>query len=97
MMKDFIICLWQKLEDSNVLCRVRMLNCIQTGFKKLPLIFDWPLYVLSFKELKFRLVIYPTPFFAYFPCFELIFMKLGMYTMPPEAISTAYFINTSHQ
>jgi hypothetical protein len=26
-----------------------------------------------------------------------IFMKLGMYTMAPEAVSTAYFINPSHQ
>jgi hypothetical protein len=28
---------------------------------------------------------------------EPVFMKLGMYTMPPEVISTAYFINPSHQ
>jgi hypothetical protein len=27
---------------------------------------------------------------------ELIFMKFGMYTMPPEPTSTAYFINPSH-
>jgi hypothetical protein len=28
---------------------------------------------------------------------EPIFMKLGMYTMAPQPISTTYFINTSHQ
>jgi hypothetical protein len=28
---------------------------------------------------------------------ERIFMKLGMYNMAPEPISTACFINTSHQ
>jgi hypothetical protein len=28
---------------------------------------------------------------------EPIFMKLGMYIMAPEPISTAYFINPSHQ
>jgi hypothetical protein len=28
---------------------------------------------------------------------EPIFMKVGMYTMIPELISTAYFINRSHQ
>jgi hypothetical protein len=28
---------------------------------------------------------------------EPIFMKLGMYIMAPEAISTGYFINSSHQ
>jgi hypothetical protein len=28
---------------------------------------------------------------------EPIFMKLGMYIMTPEAISTPYFINPSHQ
>jgi hypothetical protein len=28
---------------------------------------------------------------------ELIFMKLGMYIMTPEPISTAHFINPSHQ
>jgi hypothetical protein len=28
---------------------------------------------------------------------EPIFMKLGMYVMEPESISTAYFINLSHQ
>jgi hypothetical protein len=28
---------------------------------------------------------------------EPIFMKLGMYIMAPESISTAYFINPSHQ
>jgi hypothetical protein len=26
-----------------------------------------------------------------------MFMKLGMYIMAPEPISTVYFINTSHQ
>jgi hypothetical protein len=29
--------------------------------------------------------------------FETIFMKLGMCVMAPEPISTAYFINPSHQ
>jgi transformation/transcription domain-associated protein len=29
--------------------------------------------------------------------FKPIFMKLGMYIMAPETISTAYFINPSHQ
>jgi hypothetical protein len=28
---------------------------------------------------------------------EPVFMKLGMYIMAPEPISTAYFINPSHQ
>jgi hypothetical protein len=28
---------------------------------------------------------------------EPIFMKLGMYIMAPEPISSAYFINPSHQ
>jgi hypothetical protein len=28
---------------------------------------------------------------------EPIFMKLGMYIMAPEPISTVYFINPSHQ
>jgi hypothetical protein len=28
---------------------------------------------------------------------ETIFMKLGIYIMAPESISTAYFINPSHQ
>jgi hypothetical protein len=28
---------------------------------------------------------------------ETIFMKLGMYVVAPEPISTVYFINTSHQ
>jgi hypothetical protein len=28
---------------------------------------------------------------------EQIFMKLGMYIMSPEPVSTAYFINPSHQ
>jgi hypothetical protein len=28
---------------------------------------------------------------------EPVFMKLGMYIMPPEPISTAYFINPTHQ
>jgi hypothetical protein len=28
---------------------------------------------------------------------EPIFMKLGMYIMVPESISTEYFVNPSHQ
>jgi hypothetical protein len=28
---------------------------------------------------------------------EQIFMKLGMYVIAPESISTAYFINSSNQ
>jgi hypothetical protein len=32
-----------------------------------------------------------------FPMPEPIFIKLGMYIMAPEPISTAYFINPSHQ
>jgi hypothetical protein len=28
---------------------------------------------------------------------EPVFMELGMYIMAPEPISTAYFINPSHQ
>jgi hypothetical protein len=28
---------------------------------------------------------------------ETVFMKLGLYTMVPEPVSTAYVINASHQ
>jgi hypothetical protein len=32
-----------------------------------------------------------------FSAAEAVIMKLGMYIMPPEPLSTAYFINPSHQ
>jgi hypothetical protein len=42
------------------------------------------------------LSVYPPPH-QIFKMDEPIFMKLGMYFMAPEPISTAYFINPSHQ
>jgi hypothetical protein len=37
----------------------------------------------------------PTPINSWMP--EPVFMKLGMYIMEPEPISTAYFLISSHQ
>jgi hypothetical protein len=41
------------------------------------------------------LSVYPSPINFWMP--EPIFMKLGMYIMAPEPISTTYFVNPSHQ
>jgi hypothetical protein len=42
-----------------------------------------------------RAVCMASPISSRFP--ELVFMKLGMYIVTPEPVSTAYFINPSHQ
>jgi hypothetical protein len=75
---------------------------IETNLYEFQFKFYWPTFLILIKlkqayvitTLSVCLRVYVSPINFRMP--EPVFMKLGMYIMAPESISTAYFMNPSH-